>query len=186
MTHASLAEFVIEYFLRRRSWVTRAHHAMTIATVAAIVYVAMTTGRSWKWCLADFGLAFVALVVVILPLHELLHAAAYRMAGASDIRWDYSTRLLAVWVIAHRFVATGGPFVFVALLPFVVLNAALIAGAILFPQYAVFLLCVLLWHIHGSMGDWSLLNFIWIHRDRGFWTFDDAEAGKSYFYGRAA
>lgn len=186
MRHASLADFVIEYFIRRPSWLTRLHHLMSIATVVAIIWTALATNRSWRACLIDFGLALVALFLVILPLHELLHALAYRLAGARDIRWDYSLRMAAVWVIAHRFVATAGPFIFVALAPFVVLNALLVAGAIVFPKLAVFLLFVLLWHLHGAIGDWSLLNFIWIHRRRGFWTYDDAESGTSFFYGRAA
>jgi hypothetical protein len=185
LTHASLAEFVLEYFLRRGSWLTRAHHAMSLFTVAAIVAVAWTQRRSWGDCLQSFGLAFVTLFVVILPLHEAVHALAYRMVGARDIRWDYSPRMLAVWVIAHRFVANARAFTFVALAPFVLINAALIAGAIVWPAFAVFLLFVLLWHLHGSSGDWALLNFVWLHRDRGFWTWDDADAGRSWFYGRA-
>ncbi|HEX2059169.1 MAG TPA: DUF3267 domain-containing protein, partial [Thermoanaerobaculia bacterium] len=136
-------------------------------------------------CVKAFGIAFVSLFVVILPLHEALHAVAYRMVGARDVRWDYSARMMAVWVIAHRFVVGTGAFAFVALAPFVVLNALLVAGAIVFPQYALLLLFVLLWHLHGCAGDWSLLNFVWFHRARGFWTYDDAEAGVSYFYGRA-
>lgn len=185
MTHASLAEFVIDHFLRKTSWLTRAHHAMSAATVTAVIVVANLTDRSWKACLADLGLALLALFVLVLPVHELLHAAAYRLTGARDIRWDYSLRMAAVWVTAHRFVVTTRPFLLVALAPFVVINSALIAGAIVFPKLAVFLLFVLLWHLHGSIGDWSLLNFIWLHRERGFWTFDDADEGKSYFFGRA-
>lgn len=185
MTHAELGEFVLGYFFRRRSWVVWAHHAMSLATLTAIAIVAVRQDRSFFRCFGDFGLAFVALFVVILPLHELLHAAAYRMVGARDIRWDYSMRMLAVWVIAHRFVVETRAFLVVALAPFAVLNAALIGAAVAFPQSAVLLLFVLLWHLHGSIGDWSLLNYIWIHRDRGFWTYDDAGAGKSYFFGRA-
>ncbi len=185
MRHASLAEFVIEYFIRRRTWVVWVHHAMSVATVIAVVLVIRAQDTSLREGLAAFGLAFVALLIVILPLHELLHAVAYRLAGARDIRWDYSMKMAAVWVIAHRFVATTRPFVFVALAPFI-LNAVLIAGAMLFPKLAVFLLFVVLWHLHGAIGDWSLLNFIWIHRRVGFWTFDDADAGRSYFYGRAS
>jgi hypothetical protein len=180
MTHQSLAEFVIEYFLKRTSWLTRLHHLMSLATVIAIIAIA----DSWMRALAGFAFAFLALFLIVLPVHELLHALAYRLAGARDIRWDYSWRMAAVWVIAHRFVATAKPFIAVALAPFVVINAALIAGAIAFPPLAVFLLFLLLWHLHGSIGDWSLLNFIWLHRRRGFWTYDDAVTGKSYFFGR--
>ena len=183
LTHAELGEFVLQYFFRRRSPVVWAHHAMSLATLTAVVLVAVGQHRSFLRCLGDFGLAFAALFVVILPLHELLHAAAYRLVGARDIRWEYSVRMLAVWVIAHRFVAETRTFVIVALAPFVVLNAALIAAALAFPQAAVLLLFVLLWHLHGSIGDWSLLNFMWLHRERGFWTYDDAAAGKSYFFG---
>ena len=185
LTHAHLGEFVIEYFFRRGTWVTRIHHLCSLLTLVAIVLTALAQGRSFLKCIQDFGLALAALFVVILPLHELLHAAAYRWVGARDIRWDWSARMMAVWVIAHRFVVETRAFAIVALAPFVVLNALLLAAAIAIPQYAVFFLCVLLWHLHGAIGDWALLNFIWVHRTRGFWTFDDAELGKSYFYGRA-
>jgi hypothetical protein len=182
MTHVTLAEFVVEWFLRRGSWVTRAHHALSLLTLLAAIFVA----DSFTAAFIAFGIAFGLLFVVILPLHEALHAIAYRMVGARDIRWDYSARMMAVWVIAHRFVADTRAFVFVALAPFVVINALLVAAALLFPKYALLALFLLLWHLHGCAGDWSLLNFVWSHRERGFWTYDDAEAGRSYFYGRAA
>jgi hypothetical protein len=185
LDHPMLAEFVIEYFLRRPSWLTRTHHAMSIATIGAIVWVAIEQGRPLLRCAGDFLLALLALFVVILPVHELVHALAYRIAGARDIRWEYSARMAAVWVVAHRFVVGRRAFVFVALAPFVVINAAVIAGAILFAAQSVFLLFVLLWHLHGCAGDWALLNFVWLHRRRGFWTYDDAVAGKSYFHGDA-
>ncbi|HYO78008.1 MAG TPA: DUF3267 domain-containing protein [Thermoanaerobaculia bacterium] len=186
LTHATLSDFVVDYFFRRGSWLTRVHHAMSLATLAAAIGTAVAQERGFGRTFLDFGIAVIALFVLVLPLHELLHALAYRLAGARDIRWDYSARMLAVWVIAHRFVVSTRAFVFVALTPFVILNALLIAGAILFPAYAVVLLFVLLVHLHGCAGDWSLLNFVWLHRERGFWTFDDAVAGRSYFFGRSA
>lgn len=185
LTHASLAEFVVEYFLRRGSWLTRVHHAMSIATLTAIVVLVMEQHHSLLACLRDFGLAMLTVVVVLLPLHELLHAIGYKLVGAHDIRWDYSRRMLAVWVIAHHYVADARAFAIVALAPFVVLNTVLIAAAFLWPGIAIYLLFVLLWHLHGSSGDWALLNFVWLHRARGFWTYDDADAGRSWFYGRS-
>jgi hypothetical protein len=185
MTHAELAPFVVHYFLRRTSWLTRLHHLMTAATFAAIVYVAIRRDIPFLHCLAAFGLAFVALFVVLLPLHEGLHAVAYRLVGARDIRWGYSLRFLAFWVTAHRFVCERGPFIFVALAPFVVLNAALIAAAVM-TKWTIFFLCMLLWHMQGVSGDWALLNFVWLHRERGFWTYDDSDSGHSFFYGRSS
>jgi len=181
-THGTLIDFVLDYFLRRTSWLTRAHHAMSIATLAAIVVVAIAQARPPLRCVADFFLAVLALLVVVLPLHELIHAVAYRITGARDIRWGYSWRMAAVWVVAHRFVAGRGAFLFVALAPFVAINALLIAGTLAFPSLAVPLLFVLLLHLHGCAGDWSLVNFVWLHRGAELWTYDDADSGTSHFY----
>jgi hypothetical protein len=183
MTHETLAEFVIHWFFRRSSWLTWAHHLMSLAALIAAIATVVQRHGVFR-TLADFVLSLAVLVLVILPLHEGLHAVAYRLMGARDIRWDWSPRMLAVWVIAHRFVVGPRGFVFVALAPFVVLNAILIAAAVLLPQFAVLLLFVLLVHLHGCAGDWSLLNFVWLNRQRGFLTYDDAVAGKSYFFGR--
>lgn len=184
LSHARIAEFIVEYFFRRGTWLTRLHHAMSLATLGAVVWIAIDRGTGWLHVVKAFGLAFVALFLVILPLHELLHALAYRLSGARDIRWDYSMRLLAVWVSAHHFVAGVGAFAFVALAPFVVLNALLIAGAIVFENATIFLLFVLLWHLHGASGDWALLNFCWLHRGGELWTYDDADGAESFFLTR--
>jgi hypothetical protein len=186
LSHATIIEFVVEYFLRRHSWLTWLHHSMSVATFLLAVAIAWQQGRGFLRPLGEFGLAFVAMLAVLLPLHEVLHAIAYRLIGARDIRWGYSLRMTAVWVIAHRFVAGTRGFVFVALAPFVVINGLLIVLALSLPERAVFILFVLLWHLHGCAGDWGLLNFVWLTRDRGFWTYDDAVTGKSFFFGRAA
>jgi hypothetical protein len=186
LTHATLIEFVVEYFLRRPSWLTWLHHSMSVVTLLVAVAIAWQHGRGFLRPLGEFGLAFLAMLVILLPLHEALHAVAYRLIGARDIRWGYSLRMMAVWVIAHRFVADTRGFVFVALAPFVLINGLLLVLAIAFPERAVFFLFLLLWHLHGCAGDWGLLNFVWLTRERGFRTYDDAVSGKSFFFGRAS
>ncbi len=174
-----LVEFAIEYFFRRASWMTRLHHAMSIATIFGIV----ATATGWVSGIVQFVLATLTLVIVILPLHEAVHALAYWIAGARRIRWGVMPRLLAAYVVAERFVAGRGVFVFVALAPFFVINAALLAMAVAWPQLAAYFLSVLLWHIAGVSGDWALLNFYWHERRREIYTVD--EEGVSYFYARA-
>lgn len=185
LSHPHLAEFVVDYFFRRRSWLTLLHHLLSGLILGAAIGIAWQSGLSFLDGLKAFGLALVALFVVILPLHEALHAIGYWLVGARDIRWDGSWRMLAVWVVAHRFVAGAQAFAFVALAPTVVLNAIILIAALLVPKLAVFLLFLLLWHHHGASGDWSLLNFFWLHRRAGVWTYDDAERKESFFFGRA-
>lgn len=179
-----LMDFVVEYLVRKRSWVVWANFLMTGLAAGLAAGLAIGRGEGVLRTILAFVLAFVTLIVVLLPLHELAHALAYRLIGARDIRWGFSTRMLAVWVTAHRFVAERRPFVLVALAPFL-LNVPIAAAAIAWPQWSVYFLFLLAWHVHGASGDFAILNFIWLHRDRGFWTFDDSEAGVSQFYGAA-
>jgi hypothetical protein len=181
--HERLVEFAREWFLHRGSWLTRVHHACSIATTVAIIATVVVQGLSWS-VTTQLALAFVALLFPILPLHEGLHDLAYRAIGARDLRWAISWRMFAAYVMAHRFVATARPFVVVALAPFAVINALLAGGAMLWTRYAVFFLTLLLLHLAGTSGDWAMLNFLWHHRGRDVVTFDDAEAGVTYFYGR--
>ena len=181
--HEQLAEFAREWFLHRGSWLTRVHHAFSIATIVAIIATAVVQGIGWRVS-TQIACAFVAMLFPILPIHEGLHDLAYRAIGARDLRWAISWRMLAAYVMAHRFVATARPFIVVALAPFVVINALLIAGAFIRTQYAIFSLTLLLLHLAGTSGDWAMLNFLWHHRGREVVTFDDADAGLTYFYAR--
>jgi hypothetical protein len=132
--------------------------------------------------IGQFLLGFVVMFVIILPLHEALHALGYRMSGAREISWKMMWRYLAAYVVADRFVAGRRVFFFVALLPFVVITPIALMLALLFPAWSVLWLTVLLWHTAGVSGDWALMNYYWIHRDREIYTWD--EGGSSYFYAR--
>lgn len=123
----------------------------------------------------------MVMFIVVLPVHEALHALAYRMAGAREIRWKMLCRYLAAYVVAERFVAGRRVFFFVALAPFVVITPVAIVPAVLF-RWSVLWLTVLLWHTAGVSGDWALMNYYWHHRAREIYTWD--EGGRSFFYAR--
>ena len=177
--HEQLIPFVQEYFFRRTSWVTRLHHTLSIVSLLALIGVGIA-GFSVGRFFLQFAIGVVVMLAVVLPLHEALHAVAYRLSGARDIRWAFSWRMLAAYVVADRFVAGPRTFYFVALAPFVVITPAALALAVLDSSRAVLWLTVLLWHTAGVSGDWALLNYYWIQRRREVYTFD--EDGVSYFY----
>lgn len=180
--HEQLIPFVLEYFFERTSWVTRLHHALSLAALIWLLAAAFQR-FTFLGFLAQFGLGVAVMLLIVLPLHEALHAAAYRLCGARDIRWSFSWKMLAAYVVANAFVANRRVFFFVALTPFAVITPVAAALTVLDPSRAVVWLTVLLWHTAGVSGDWALLNYYWIHRGREIYTFDDA--GVSYFYARA-
>lgn len=182
LRHADLVDFAAQYFFKRKSWFTRLHHVASLLTLAALVYATWATQPGVDRWLTQFGLGVVAFLFVLLPLHEALHALGYRLAGARHLRWNWTRRGLAVYVLAHRDVVAARPFVFVAMLPFLAINAALIAATLWEPRHAVALLSMLLLHIGGSAGDWALLNFLLANRRRDVYTYDDADAGETFFF----
>lgn len=182
LRHDDLIDFALEYFFRRPSWLIRLHHAMSIVCIVAIIAAAFVNAIGLWIALLQFLAATLTMFVVILPLHEALHAAAYWICGARRIRFGLWPRMLAAYVVAERFVANRAEFFFVALLPFFVINAALIFVAFVWPRLSVYFLSLLLWHVAGVSGDWALLNFYWHQRQREIFTYDDAE--RAYFYAR--
>ena len=61
MTHATLADFVLEYFLRRNSWLTWLHHGLSLAALAAAITAAVMQERGVGRTFLDFGLSLAAL-----------------------------------------------------------------------------------------------------------------------------
>ncbi len=119
---------------------------------------------------------------VLVPIHELIHGFVYKIAGAKDIRFGVSLQQGYAYAIAHNFVAHRLVFAWVAISPFIVINSILVLGAIILPQYAFYLIGVLLLHIAGTAGDFSMLNYLWFQRHQEVFTFDDAVEHKTYFY----
>lgn len=179
--HEQLIPFVLQYFFERTSWVTRLHHAMSVASALALL-VAGFQRFTLLGFLAQFGAGMAVMLVFVLPVHEAVHAIAYWLCGGREIRWSFSWKMLAAYVVANNFVADRRTFFFVALAPFVVITPAAIALAVLDSGRAIVWLTVLLWHTAGVSGDWALLNYYWLNRRREIYTFD--ESGVAYFYAR--
>lgn len=182
LSYDDLIPFAARYFFERASWIIWLHHSLSVISFSAIIAAAAYQGTGWARGLLQFVAGFGVMFAVFLPLHEALHALAYRLAGAREIRWKMMWKYLAAYVVAERYVSTRRAFFFVALAPFVVITPLLIALAALFPRWSVLWLTVLFWHTAGVSGDWALMNYYWIHRGREIYTWD--EAGHSYFYAR--
>ena len=182
LDYDDLLPFAARYFFERMSWIIWLHHAMAVVAFAAIFFAANVNAIGLWRGVSQALAGFVVMFVIFLPLHEALHALAYRMAGAREIRWKMMWRYLAAYVVAERFVSTRGVFLFVALAPFVVITPLLIVLAVTMPDWSVLWLTVLFWHTAGVSGDWALMNYYWLNRDREIYTWDDA--GRSYFYAR--
>ncbi len=134
------------------------------------------------WLVSGIGLA-VAVMLPLIPIHELIHAAAYRAMGAKDIRFGVVWKNLMFYAGAHGFVADKRAFWWVALSPMVLLTVIGLILTVLLPMQGK-IVAIMATAIHWLMcgGDIALLSYFLENRDKEVVTFDDLDSGESYFY----
>lgn len=131
---------------------------------------------------SSIGLIIFPLILVI-P-HEFLHIIPYSLAGARNIRIGADWKQYYFYVTSH--LSPVGPLVYVsvALTPFLLISAGLIYLIFTLPSplWSWSLLCTLFMHTTMCAGDFALINYYWINRDKKIITWDDADRKEAYFY----
>lgn len=126
--------------------------------------------------------AFLAFFV-LLPIHELIHAAVFKYYKAPKVGFGWSWKSMIAYAYAQEFVHDTRQLFWVAVMPFLVISAGLIVGWISWPQYGVFWGVSLFIHTTACIGDFVLMNYHRKNRHRLVYTYDDIEQEKrSYFF----
>lgn len=171
-------------YLFARSPVIVSYWVLNLGALLLVAYF----WRLLRWPFADafatMSLGMVAGYLLLVPIHEHVHAFAYRITGAPSVYVRYSFRTLSAFCTAPGHVVAARDFVKVCLAPFAVLNPILLLLCLTLPSPAAALAAsgALLLHIGACSGDIALLQFLWRHRHDRMFTYDDNQAGKSYFY----
>lgn len=129
-------------------------------------------------------LGFIVLPVILVIPHELLHVIPYFLGGARNIRIGANWSQFYFYVSSH--LQPVGPFIFisVALTPFLLVSGGLLylVSVIHSPLWSWSIMCTLFMHTTMCAGDFALINFYWINRDKKIITWDDTNRKESYFY----
>jgi hypothetical protein len=121
------------------------------------------------------------------PLHEYIHVLAYRSQGAVNTSYAANLKKFFFMALADKFVANKKEFEVVALAPFVVISmAAVILFLVLSKEWQLSMAGLLLAHTAMCSGDFGLLSYFEMHKDKQVVTYDDVENKLSYFYGLLA
>jgi hypothetical protein len=122
------------------------------------------------------------LLLIVLPLHEGIHALFFRLIGAKEVGFGYSLKSVMVYAYAHRFVMTLKENALVAIMPFAIITPLLLWMVVIFPEWATFWLFTLLFHTFGSLGDFIMVRYYLRRRHQQFFTYDDIIQKRSYFF----
>ena len=185
LNHKDMIPFVQTY-LKKRTFASVFYYATTfvlfmIAVFFMAYYVAskqVKLGEALGYLATGIGFFFL-----LIPLHEYLHALAYRWQGATQTSFDMNLRKFYFLAIADKFVASRTEFRIVALAPFTVISGALIILALFVNQLQLFtVLGALFMHTSACSGDFALLSFYNFHAGKTIFTYDDKTNEISYFY----
>ncbi len=144
-----------------------------LAVCCAGTFVLVIT-RGWDTGLGAWMAAYAVATVAALPVHELVHAAAFLLLGRGSvrIRFGYETGML--YTRAEGEPLTRGRFVAVLLAPSVAVTAALVVVGDLLAGPA--LAWALAWtHLSGCAGD--LVMVVGIARTPGCTHVRDTDTG---------
>ena len=130
------------------------------------------------------GLVFTFTLLII--MHELIHALAYRYVGARNLSFGMNIRKFMFYVQADKQVLNYKQFKIVALAPVVTVAIVSILGMIIFYNHAAFYFFIPIFAFHSVFcgGDFRLLCIFANRSDKEILTFDIKSEEKIYFYAK--
>jgi len=182
----SIVEFATEYIRKR----TRSMTIYMVFLVAffvfmwsAFAYGVIVDKMNAVSLLKQFLYGLIVSLTIVIPVHEMIHAAGYFLLGARKIRFGAALKHFAFYAVADDFVAGRRGFIFLAISPFLIVSLLNLAGYIFVSGYASYTyISVLFFHATMCAGDFALLSYFEFHRDKEVYTFDDVKNKTSYFY----
>jgi hypothetical protein len=179
-----LVNFVLDY-LRQRSGVMVFFWSASIIFlgIAVTVRINIAGYYSFKNILFHSMSGLVVFPLLSVPVHEFLHVIPLFLAGARNIRTGMDLRQYIFYVTAHRHVTNARQFRIIALIPFITATLVLLFLIFYIPGLWKWSLSLFLF-VHTTMcaGDFALLNFYWLNKEKKIYTWDDADEKMAYFY----
>ena len=179
-----LVTFVLDY-IRRKSVLMFFFWSVCIMflVLAITVRINISTYFPWKNIFFHTLFGLIALPVLYIPFHELLHIIPYYFSGAKRVRIGMDLKQYFFYVTAHRNVSTTAQFRFVALVPFLVTSLLFLYFILTLPGLWKWSLSLFLF-VHSTMcaGDFAMLNFYFLNQEKKIYTWDDFDKKIAYFY----
>jgi hypothetical protein len=182
--YKDLINFVMDYITKKSALLVFFWSLCLIFLIIAIkVRINISGLFPLKHILLHSSLGLIIFPLLCIPVHEFLHIIPFYMSGAKNIRVGMDLKQYLFYVTAHRHVASHLQFRIVALTPFLFISAGLILLILNLPGLWKWSLSLFLF-VHATMcaGDFALLNFYFINRNKIIYTWDDADKKEAYFY----
>jgi hypothetical protein len=184
ISYDDLIPFILDY-MKKISAVTIFFWSVSLFFLGTAIRIRMEISGYFPFreILLHSTLGMVLFPLISIPLHEFLHIVPYYLSGVRKIRVGMDLKQYLFYVTAHRYVATPRQFRIVAIAPFLLISIVTIVLILIMPGVWKWSLSLFLF-VHATMcaGDFALLNFYFLKKDRKILTWDDADRKIAYFY----
>jgi hypothetical protein len=184
LSYKDLLQFIIEYLTKKSGLILLFWSVCLIFIGFAIaIRVSLSGNFPIARILLHSVLGLIVLPLLSVPFHELLHIIPFYFSGAKQIRIGMDLKQYLFFVTAHRYVTKSMQFRIVAIIPFITVSTSLIILVIILPGLWKWSLSLFLF-VHATMcaGDFAMLNYYHLNRDKKIYTWDDADNKIAYFY----
>jgi hypothetical protein len=179
-----LINFVFDY-IKRRSDLMVFFWSLCIIFLGFAAYIRLNIAGYFplKYILLHSLLGLIVFPLILVPIHELLHVIPFRLTGAKKIRIGMDLKQYMFYVTAHRHVVNSKQFRWIGYTPFAVISLGLLLLILFVPGLWKWSLSLLLL-VHATMcaGDFAMMNFFRLSRNKKIYTWDDADKKIAYFY----
>lgn len=184
ISYNDLIQFIFEY-LKKKSFLIIFYWATCAIFLLIAIKVRINIAGYFPFANIIFHsvLGLLIFPILCIPLHEILHILPYYISGARNIRVGMDLKQYLFYVTAHRHVATPLQFRIVAITPFLIFSITFLFLIFVLPGLWKWSLSLFLF-VHTTMcvGDFALLNFYFVNRNKIIYTWDDADKKMAYFY----
>jgi len=122
--------------------------------------------------------------ILIIPIHELIHAAAFLILGKRNIGFGAQWKKFLFYAESDRQVLNHREITIVALAPLVVISVICIFLILLNFSFIPSLIFVITAFVHLLVcgGDIAIVSFFFRNKSKELYTFDDRKLKKTYYF----
>jgi hypothetical protein len=185
--HLHIKQFITEQIVNEKKLIHQ-YSVYQIAMIALFVFLLVKAILSYTSGISQplwaIGASLVFSFSLLIILHELIHAAAYRLVGTGQVQFGAIWRKFIFYAAVDQEVVDYPSFRIVALAPFFVVKVISIVLALIFwsSSWAYFFVSLMCIHSLFCAGDIAMLAFYKLHPDKEIYNFDDLGQKKTFFY----
>lgn len=187
LSHDQIKDFVIEQLYHPSRMVTAYMIYQVAMVLIGIFFITRSVFMAFHETYTPLiytGAALIFSFTFLVVIHEFLHGAALKLAGAKKVVFGGYLKKFIFFAEADRFVINRNQFAFIALTPLVFVQLFTLAGVLYYVGTPGFYFPIIIMSTHSLFcaGDIGLLTVFYRFPGSSIFTFDIKEEKTSYFF----